>query len=93
MLGGISMHHKTDRIQARIDPDLKQSVEAIFAQLGLSSGEAIRLFYSQVELTGGLPFPVQLPNAETIAAIKESQTDTILSRYQNFSDLRKEEGV
>lgn len=87
------MHHKTDRIQARIDPDLKQSVEAIFAQLGLSSGEAIRLFYSQVELTGGLPFPVQLPNAETIAAIKESQTDTILSRYQNFSDLRKEEGV
>ena len=87
------MNHKTDRIQTRIDPDLKESVEAIFSQLGLSSGEAIRLFYSQVELTGGLPFPVQLPNADTIEAIKESQTDTTLSRYQSFSDLRKEEGI
>ncbi|MCH9697430.1 MAG: type II toxin-antitoxin system RelB/DinJ family antitoxin [Gammaproteobacteria bacterium] len=87
------MNHKTDRIQTRIDPDLKESVEAIFSQLGLSSGEAIRLFYSQVELTGGLPFPVQLPNSDTIEAIKESQTDTTLSRYQSFSDLRKEEGI
>lgn len=87
------MNNKTDRIQARIDHDLKQSVEAIFSQLGLSSGEAIRLFYSQVELNGGLPFPVQLPNAETIDAIEESQNSSAHKRYQSFSQIREEEGV
>ena len=87
------MSNKTDRIQTRIDHDLKQSVEAIFSQLGLSSGEAIRLFYSQVELKGGLPFHVQLPNAKTIEAIKESQNDLTLPRYKRFSEIREEEGV
>ncbi len=87
------MNNKTDRIQTRIDHELKQSVEAIFSQLGLSSGEAIRLFYSQVELKGGLPFPVQLPNAETIEAIEESKNSSTLTRYKSFSEIRKEEGV
>ncbi len=87
------MNNKTDRIQARIDHDLKQSAEAIFSQLGLSSGEAIRLFYAQVELKGGLPFPVQLPNAETIEAIEDSQQSATHKRYQSFSQIREEEGV
>lgn len=87
------MDIKTDRVQARIDHNLKQSVEAIFSQLGLSSGEAIRLFYSQVELNGGLPFPVQLPNAETMAAMEESRNDSNQKRYKTFADIREEQGV
>ncbi|MEE9424705.1 MAG: type II toxin-antitoxin system RelB/DinJ family antitoxin [Methylococcales bacterium] len=87
------MDIKTGRVQARIDHNLKQSVEAIFSQLGLSSGEAIRLFYSQVELNGGLPFPVQLPNAETMAAMEESQNDSNQKRYKTFADIREEQGV
>ena len=49
-------------VRARIDPDLKQEAEAVFAELGLSTTEAIRMFLAQVRLRRGLPFPVSLPN-------------------------------
>ncbi len=87
------MNTKTDRIQVRVDPDLKMAVEAIFNQLGLSSGEAIRMFYSQVELSGGLPFPVQLPNSETIAAMEATKNSADLKRYKTFAEVRREQGV
>ncbi len=65
------MSIKDDRIQARIEPGLKQAAEAIFSKIGISSGEAIRLFYAQVQLRGGIPFDVRIPNAATIEAIEE----------------------
>jgi DNA-damage-inducible protein J len=60
-----------DRISTRIDPELKQNAAAIFAQLGLSEAEAIRIFYAQVTHHNGLPFEVKIPNEETIAALNE----------------------
>ena len=59
---------KTLMIHARIDPRLKKSAETIFSELGISTTEAIRLFLKQVELHRGLPFPVSVPNEETLAA-------------------------
>ena len=61
----------TEKVQARIEPDLKAAAESIFKKLGLSSTDAIRLFYKQVELREGLPFPVEIPNKKTIAAMRE----------------------
>lgn len=52
---------KTQMIRARIEPDLKQDVESIFKELGLTTTEAISLFYHQVKLWKGLPFEVRLP--------------------------------
>ncbi|MDH3603578.1 MAG: type II toxin-antitoxin system RelB/DinJ family antitoxin [Candidatus Tectomicrobia bacterium] len=62
---------KAARIEARIDETLKQAAEAVFAQLGLSPSEAIRIFYRQVELHQGFPFDIRVPNAETVEAMKE----------------------
>ena len=62
---------QTEKIQARIEPGLKAAAETIFTKLGLSSTEAIRLFYKQVELREGLPFPVEIPNKKTIAAMRQ----------------------
>ena len=87
------MTAKDDRIQARIEPNLKHAAEAIFANLGLSSGEAIRMFYAQVTLRGGIPFDVTVPNAQTIKAMEESLKPKKLDRYASFSDLRGEVGV
>ena len=56
---------KTGMIRARIDPDLKVRAEAILGTLGLNASDAIRLFYTQVTLSDGLPFDVRIPNAET----------------------------
>ena len=60
---------KTATVQARIDPQLKETVEKILAQLKLSPSDAIKLFYRQIELNGGLPFDLKLP-AQVLAEQK-----------------------
>lgn len=80
------MAAKGDRIQARIEPELKRSVEGIFSRIGISSGEAIRMFYSQVALRGGIPFEVCIPNAETLAAMEELKRGGG-ERFQSASDV------
>ncbi len=56
---------KTSTIRARIEPDLKGKVEYIFKELGLTTTQAITLFYKQVELKKGLPFDIAIPNETT----------------------------
>lgn len=63
-------------IQSRVKPELKQEAEAIFDAIGLSMGDAIRLFLQQSVNIGGLPFQpmVKQPNAETVAALDELES-------------------
>lgn len=53
---------KTSTLHTRIDTDLKNNAESILAQLGLTSAEAINLFYRQVAMQGGLPFELKVPS-------------------------------
>ena len=53
---------RTTVISARIDPKLKRSTERIFRDLGLTTSQAITLFYEQVQLQQGLPFSTEIPN-------------------------------
>ena len=61
----------TDQISIRIDHATKAAAEGVFKALGLSSTDAVRMFYRQVAMKRGLPFPAKIPNAETLAAFKE----------------------
>ena len=81
---------KTQMIHARIEPKLKRSAERIFNEIGMSTTEAIRLFLKQVELHRGLPFSVSIPNADTIAAMREANNPSSLKRYLTFRELRKQ---
>lgn len=80
----------TDRVTTRIDPTIKKKALKVFSQLGLSEAEAIRLFYAQVILHHGIPFPVRVPNAETLASFEESRKPEKLRSYKNFRELRAE---
>ena len=80
---------KTAMIRARMEPTLKVEAEAVLAQVGLSPTEAIRLFYRQVSLQGGLPFEVRIPNAETRAAIKETRTSKKLKTFKSAATLMR----
>jgi DNA-damage-inducible protein J len=77
-------------IHARIDTNLKKSAERAFSEIGISTAEAIRLFLKQVELYRGLPFPVLIPNQETVAAMKEANSPARLKRYRSFRELREQ---
>lgn len=52
----------TTTVHARMDTALKENVDAILEQLGLTSSDAIKLFYKQIELHGGLPFELKVPD-------------------------------
>jgi DNA-damage-inducible protein J len=80
----------TDRVTTRIDPTIKKKALKVFSQLGLSEAEAIRLFYAQVILHHGIPFPVMVPNAETLASFEEGHKPEKLRSYKNFRELRTE---
>ncbi len=64
---------KTATIRARIEPELKNSVENILVALGVSTSDAITMFYKQIELHNGLPFKIEIPNDETIKAMEEAR--------------------
>jgi DNA-damage-inducible protein J len=51
-------------IHARMEPELKQTVEEIFKTLGMTTTEAVTLFYKQVKMRHGLPFSVEVPSDE-----------------------------
>jgi len=62
---------KTARIQARVDAELKEKAQSIFESLGMSLSEGVNLYLAQVVNSNGVPFPVKIPNKETIEAMQE----------------------
>jgi DNA-damage-inducible protein J len=56
---------KNAKVRARMEPGLKKKVESLFHRLGLSTTEAITIFYRQVDSRNGLPFEVIIPNKTT----------------------------
>jgi DNA-damage-inducible protein J len=78
---------KSTQITARIDPNLKQETEKIFGELGLSTTQAITLFFKQVTLQQGLPFAVAIPNAETRQAINDALAGKNLHKAESVDNL------
>ncbi len=60
-------------VQARIKPELKEQADEIFASIGISTADAIRMFIQQTVNVGGLPFTptAKRPNATLRAAMAE----------------------
>jgi DNA-damage-inducible protein J len=84
---------KSAMIRARVDPALKEEVEGLFEALGLSTTQAITLFYQQVRLQRGLPFEVRLPNAVTARTFVETDAGQNLVRCDDAADLIKRLGM
>ncbi len=78
---------KTAVITTRIEPEIKQEAENILAQLGIAMSQAMSMYIRQLVLQRGLPFRVQIPNQETMAAIQESKNPENLPVFDNLDDL------
>ena len=84
---------KTSTIRARIEPDLKGRAEQIFQQLGLTTTQAITLFYKQVELKNGLPFDVAIPNKTTLKTFANTDAGRDLVICEDADDMFKKLGI
>lgn len=62
---------KAATVNARIDSQIKQEVEEILEQMGLTTAEAVRLLFAQILLHRGLPFAIKIPSKETLEAIHD----------------------
>ena len=78
---------KDATVRARIDSDLKAEVEHLFEELGLSTTEAITLFYTQVKLRNGLPFDVVVPNEVTRKVFEDTDAGKNLIRCESVDQM------
>jgi DNA-damage-inducible protein J len=88
----------TTNISIRMDADLKSQADDLFAELGMNLSTAFNIFVRQSLREGRIPFDISLnlPNAETIAAMLEAgriAKDPSVKGYtdldQLFADLKK----
>jgi len=84
---------KTAMVRARIEPELKNHAEKIFADLGLNTTEAITLFYKQVELRSGLPFDVVIPNDLTAETFEKTDAGKELIVCKDEKDMLERLGI
>ena len=79
--------NKSSTIRARVEPDLKDKAEQIFRKLGLTTTQAITLFYRQVEIRNGLPFDVAIPNETTRRTFEDTDAGRNLVVCKDADDL------
>jgi DNA-damage-inducible protein J len=90
------------KLQVRIDRDLKEAAEEVFAEIGLDATTAVRLFFTKVAQTRSIPFRLRAesefsPEAEEriLAAWEESKDPANRSKpytdvSEMFRDIRRD---
>jgi DNA-damage-inducible protein J len=73
----------TTMVHVRVDETVKTQAAATLAAMGLSVSDAVRMLLVRVATEQALPFDVRVPNAETVAAIRELET----GRGQRFESV------
>ena len=79
-----------------IDADIKAQAQELFSDLGIDLSTAINIFLRQAVRENAIPFSIQrdVPNADTIAAMKEAEemknNPEKYKRYHSFSEALKE---
>ena len=74
---------KEATVQIRMDPDMKEKVEALYSRMGTTFSEAVRIFAAQSLLVGGMPLTMR-------AYSKKGTAYGLLAEYGN-AELRKRE--
>lgn len=84
---------KTATVRARIDPRLKKGAEEVLEELGLSSTQAINLFYRQIRLRKGLPFDVVIPNSTTRRTFESTDAGKDIVVCRDADDMFEKLGL
>ncbi len=60
-------------VRARIEQGIKEEATVVLAAMGLTVSDAFRIMLTRVAREKALPFEPLIPNAKTIAAMKEAR--------------------
>ena len=79
--------NRTATVRARVEPSLKADVEEVLHRLGVTTTEAITMFYSQIRLRQGLPFSVEIPNATTQETFDATDRGEDLTAFDTLDEM------
>ena len=82
---------KDDVFRIRMNSEIKNELEEIFAKNGLTLTDAVNVFFQQVLNTGGFPFSVTEDNAEKMKAKALSKLMKELEIGMNCTESYSEE--
>jgi DNA-damage-inducible protein J len=85
--------NKSATVRARIEPHLKREAEGMLEKLGLSSTQAITLFYRQITLRKGLPFNVVIPNETTQRTLESTDAGKDIVVCKDVDDMFSRLGI
>ena len=67
-MGNVVSSAKTDMFRIRMNPEIREELERIYAKNGLTLTDAVNVFFQQSLNAGGFPFAVnEDPDAEAVA--------------------------
>ena len=81
-----SRHVANQLVQARVDKEIKDEAAIVLAAMGLTVSDAVRLLLTRIARERELPFAPLVPNAETIAAMKEARAGN-LPKFDDVQSL------
>lgn len=70
-------------VRARIDEHIKEEASVVLEAMGLTVSDAFRIMLTRVAHDKALPFEPLIPNAQTIAAMKEARQ----GKLQSFNSV------
>jgi len=73
-------------IRARINEQVKEEATAVLEAMGLTPSDAFRMMMTRIAAEKSLPFEPLVPNATTIAAMKEARAGNLKS-YATVQDM------
>ena len=73
-------------VRARIDEHIKEEASVVLEAMGLTVSDAFRIMLTRVAHDKALPFEPLIPNAQTIAAMKEARQGK-LQPFNSIDDL------
>jgi DNA-damage-inducible protein J len=78
---------KTAVVRARMEPSVKKKAEMVLSQIGISPSEAINVFYRRIANDKGIPFSLDVPNAETRKAIENVRSRKNLKTFETSKEF------
>ena len=85
------MNNKLSNVSFRIDTDIKNQADKLFADLGLNMTTAFNIFLRQSVRERSIPFQItaNTPNAETVAAMLEAGRIASAPSVKRYSDVEE----
>lgn len=80
---------KAEVLRLRIDSNLKKEASEAAEAMGLTISDVLRMFLVCFASEKKFPFGYEVPNAETLAAMKEAESGK-LKPYESVEDFFKE---